>query len=474
MSSHTSFVDHQFETEVFPTLAAYTAIPCLSPAFDAAWESNGALLRAAALLGEWCARRPLASHRVEVLELEGRSPLLLVEVAATAPALADSTVLIYGHLDKQPPLGEWRQGLGPYVAVREGDRLYGRGTVDDGYAVFSAMTALEALERSGEPHGRVLVLIEASEESGSPDLNAHLDALGERLGAPLLLVCLDTGCLDYERLWLTSSLRGNVVASVRVDVLTHGLHSGLAGAVVPSSFRVLRQLLDRIEDPVTGEIVLDELHAEIPAHQRQALAALAADLGPAVDAGFPVVEGLRLDGKDPADRLVRQSWYPSLAVTGMDGIPAVADGGNVLRPSTTAKLSLRLPPTCDARAAADAIVRTLTADPPSGATVSVEIEAPCDGWTTTAPAPWLTAALEQASMAAFGRPPASCGEGGSIPFLADLGHRFPEVQFMATGVFGPACNAHAPNEFLHVPTAKAVTEAVADVVTAAARHHLGG
>lgn len=458
-----------WERHVLPTLEAYTRIPCLSPAFDRNWEVSGHLSAAAALLGSWCAGRPVPGLAVEVHTPPGLTPALVAEAPSTGGAAGN--VLVYGHLDKQPPQGTWRQGLGPFQPLRQGDRLYGRGTADDGYAAFSALSALEALADQAVARPRVLVLVEASEESGSPDLPAHLDTLADRIGRPDLVICLDSGCLTYDRIWRTSSLRGNLVASVHVEVLEEGVHSGLAGGVVPSSFRLLRQLLSRIEDERTGEILLPAASASVPAAEQAALQELAGELGRAVVDELPTVPGLELLGEGPADWLVRRAWAPALAVIGMDGVPSVADGGNVLRPSTTAKISLRLPPTVDATAAVTALVAVLTADPPHGARVRVEVETPADGWLAPEPEAWVRAALDEASTASFGRRHASYGEGGTIPFLATLGRRFPGTQLVATGVLGPGSNAHGPNEFLHLPMARAVTSAVAHLL-AAAGHRL--
>ncbi len=460
-----SVVDRIWEEGILPALGEYTRIPCLSPAFDPQWEEAGHLHRAARLLAEWCATRPVPRLSVQVVERAGLTPLLLVEVDGDGAG----SVLVYGHLDKQPPQGTWREGLGPYRPVRDRERLYGRGTADDGYSLFAAVAAVEALGIAGAPRPRITVVIEASEESGSPHLAAHLDALAPRLGRPDLVVCLDSGCLSYDRLWRTVSLRGNVVCTVRVDVLTEGVHSGLAGGVVPSSFRILRQLLSRVEDERSGAVLLAELQPEVPSQHRAALEAVAAEMPDAATADLPVVPGLQLSGASAADRLIARAWAPSLAFTGIDGVPPVREAGNVLRPFTSAKLSLRIPPTADVHRAADALVTALTSDPPDGATVTVDLEAPAPGWTAPDPAPWVAAAIDAASEACFGRPASSYGEGGTIPFLPSLAERFPGIQLVATGVLGPGSNAHGPNEFLHLPMAKAVTVAVATLAAAAAR-----
>jgi acetylornithine deacetylase/succinyl-diaminopimelate desuccinylase-like protein len=450
----------RWQESVLPTLSRYTTIRCLSPSFDEHWEAAGHLAEAASVLQAWARDRAVDGLTADVVGGAGRTPLLLVDAPATRGSVG--TVLVYGHLDKQPPLGVWREGLAPFTPVREGDRLYGRGTADDGYAPFAALTAIELLDEARVPRPRVVVLVEASEESGSPDLPAHLAEVGDRLGSPDLVVCLDSGCLTYDRLWLTSSLRGNLVATVTVEVLTEGVHSGSAGGIVPTSFRLLRVLLDRLEDPRTGDVRLAALHADVPGATVRAAA-------PDWDATevFPVVPGLELDGASESDRLTRRAWMPALAVTGIDGIPAVRDGGNVLRPFTTAKISLRLPPTVDATKAREAVESALLTDPPSRARVHVHFDAPATGWAAPPLDDWVDAAFTRASEELFGTAPGSLGEGGTIPFLAMLGERYPGVPLVATGVLGPGSNAHGPNEFLHLPMAEAVTVATARLVEAA-------
>jgi acetylornithine deacetylase/succinyl-diaminopimelate desuccinylase-like protein len=352
--------------------------------------------------------------------------------------------------------------------VLEGDRLYGRGGADDGYSTFAAITAIEAVRAAGGSHARCVVLIEASEESGSPDLPAHLDLLGDRLGEPSLVVALDSWCGDWDRLWVTTSLRGLLDMTLRVDVLTEGVHSGSAGGVVPSSFRILRTLLSRIEDEQTGELLVRELHADIPDHRLRQLTATAPELGE-FSARFPFAGDTRPEKASTEQHLIARTWLPSLEVVGIEGAPPPSQAGNVLRPSTAVKLSVRLPPTANPAAAADALERRLTADPPYGARVTIERGSAEAGWHAPPEAPWLTRALDGASRAAFGQPPRSLGEGGTIPFMGMLGRRFPLAKFVVTGVLGPGSNAHGPNEFLHLPTARRITAATAHILDTHAR-----
>jgi acetylornithine deacetylase/succinyl-diaminopimelate desuccinylase-like protein len=446
-----AMIDDMWEDKVLPALSEYTRIACLSPAFDPDWAERGAIAEAAHLLRDW-AQEQSTVLTTEIVQLPGRTPVLLVENGGTG-----DPILIYGHMDKQPPLGQWRDGLSPFEPVREGDLLYGRGTADDGYALFAAVTALLAADGG---NGRVVILVEASEESGSPDLSAYVAHLGERIGHPRLVICLDSGGLSFDRLWLTTSLRGNLVVSVRVQVLTEGVHSGAAGGVVPSSFRILRRILSRIEDEATGEILLPELRgAGIPSDYAAALTEVALEFP---DSELPAVDGLHLLGHSAAERLIAKAWMPALEVTGAEGLPALRDGGNVLRPYTTGKFSLRLPPDVDAQVATDALISAITTD--EGAHITIDVETPANGWISPPLDPAVTAALDRVSMERFGRSPGSFGEGGTIPFLADLQKSFPATGIVALGVLGPHSNAHGPNEFLHIPMAKAVTHAVAELL----------
>ena len=462
-----SYLDALWEDEIVGALSSYVSIRCISPDFDPSWADNGEIVRAAELLSRWAASRPIPGCTVEVVQRDGLTPVVIAEVPATPGAGSELVTLLYGHFDKQPPLGSWREGLDPFVAVRDGDRLYGRGTADDGYSMFAALGALEALAATGTPHGRCVLLLESSEESGSTHLGPYLEDVSARIGGdgPGLVVCLDSGCATYDRLWYTTSLRGSFIATLCVEVLTEGIHSGLAGGVVPSSFRLLRQLLSRIEDEATGEILVPQLHAEVPARFLKAAEAITAELAVTGAGEFPTVASLELSGENAADRLIRRTWMPALALTGMDGMPSVNDGGNVLRPFTTAKLSLRLPPSVDPDAAAAALAGVLSADPPQGATVTVTVSGASAGFVAPPQAHWLAQATEAASQAFFGHRAGAMSEGGTIPFLAELAGRFPAAQFLVTGVLGPSSNAHGPNEMLHLPTAKRVTASVAHILS---------
>lgn len=467
ISDALAYVDERWPGDVLPLLTEFARIPSLSPAYDVGWEEHGHLDAAAELLADWARERSLPGATVEVVRLAGLTPTVVVDVPATDPG-ASGTVLVYGHYDKQPPFDGWTGGRGPWAPVVEGEWLYARGVADDGYALPSALLALEAVRAGGGRHARCLVVAEGSEESGSPHLQAVLSHLADRIGTPDVVLALDSGCATYERLWVTTSLRGALVGTLTVQVLEHGVHSGSAGAVVPSSFRILRLLLDRVEDAATGDLRLPELVVDLPPGAAAAAGHLAAALEAAgsSEPPFPVAGRLELQGADAAEQALRQAWRASVAVVGADGLPPTAEAGAVLRPLTSVKLAIRLPPTADAAAAATAVARAFTSDPPYGASVTWEAEPPAGGWAARPLAPWLDAALDHASTSCFGPPYGQLGEGGTIPFMGWLADRFPEAHLLALGVLGPGSNAHGPDEGLHLPTAGRVTASLALLVDA--------
>ncbi|TLW93284.1 M20/M25/M40 family metallo-hydrolase [Saccharomonospora piscinae] len=465
-------VRRRWADDVLPSLSDLVAIPALSPVFDPEWAEHGHLDEAVRHVRSWLDAADLPGATTDVVRLPGRSPVLLLDVPATEESQGAEdrgTVLMYGHLDKQPPVGGWADGLGPWTPVIRDGRLYGRGSADDGYAGYAATVALAAVREAGGSHARTVVLLETGEESGSPDLPAYLDHLTDRLGRVSLVVCLDSGGNDYERLWLTTSLRGMAQVDVTVRVLETAQHSGLASGVVPSSFRVLRALLDRVEDSATGQLKLGACHVEIPANRIAETRATAESAPGSVVGAWPWHGTTGPVVADEVELLLNNSWRPTLSVIGASGLPEPADAGNVLRAGTTLALSFRLPPTADSEAALAAISRALTTDVPYGATVELSGLEAADGWNAPALSPWLATALERVSDDVFGAPWRSVGLGGSIPFMGLLGEKYPEAQFLVTGALGPDSNAHVPDEWLHLDQAQRVTEAVATVLDAHSR-----
>jgi len=454
------FVERAWAESVVPTLQEYITIPNQSPAFDPQWQQHGHMDRAVELIANWIRAQDVPGLQLDVVRLTGRTPLLFIDV----PGDSSDTVLLYGHLDKQPPMDGWHEGLSPWTPVIKDGRLYGRGAADDGYAAFAAITAIKALKLQATPCARCVVVIEACEESGSFDLPHYIDALKDRLGNPGLVICLDSGCGDYERLWITTSLRGLLSGNLTVSTLTEGVHSGAASGIVPSTFRIARHLLSRLEDEKTGTIIAQELYVEVPAERARQIAATATVLGDAVHASFPFTDGTGAVSRDITELLLNRTWRPQLEIIGAAGLPPLDKSGNVLRPTTTLKLSVRLPPTANAAKAARAIKRMLETDPPYGARVRFHSSDGTTGWTAPPTALWLEESLRNASLDCFGKEACYMGEGGTIPFMGMLGEKFPHAQFMITGVLGPHSNAHGPNEFLDLAAATRLTGCVARVL----------
>jgi acetylornithine deacetylase/succinyl-diaminopimelate desuccinylase-like protein len=468
-----SSVTKAWDEDLVGQLSDYIEIPAKSPAFDPNWEKAGYLDTVLQRAATWIEAQKVPGLKLEVLRLPGRTPVMFFEVAATRSThSASQTILMYGHLDKQPEFDGWRAGLGPWTPKYLDGKLYGRGGADDGYAAYAAITAIQALKEQKNEHPRIVGLIETCEESGSPDLLPYIDVLKPKMGDVGLVICLDSGAGNYDQLWLTTSLRGMAAGVLKVEILTEGIHSGDASGLVPSSFRIMRQVLDRLEDSQTGRLLPQSFHCEMPVERKQQAQATAAILGDQIYKRFPWAHhdcgGSTLFAipttLDPVEALVRRTWMPTLSVTGAEGFPALKDAGNVLRPYTAFKLSLRLPPLIDAAAAVAELKTLLEDNAPYQAKVTFHEQGASSGWNAPATAPWFEQALNSASMAHFQAPVGYIGQGGTIPLMNLLSQGFPKAQMMVCGVLGPKSNAHGPNEFLHVPYAKKLTAAVAQVM----------
>jgi acetylornithine deacetylase/succinyl-diaminopimelate desuccinylase-like protein len=457
MSQH---INEFWDSHIVPTLTDYISIPCLSIDFDPQWQAHGYMDQVETLALDWLQQHTEPDWKIHHERIPGKTPLIIVEV----PGESEHTIMLYGHLDKQPEMEGWFDGYGPWQPVISDDKLYGRGGADDGYALFAAIAAIKAIRQQHLPHSRLVILIEFSEESGSPDLPPYLEKYQSIIGTPDLVIALDSGAGDYERLWSTTSLRGMLSCVVNVQVLKEATHSGIASGIVPSSMRIMRQLLDRLENANTGEILLAQLHTEIPPQRIEQVSATATVLGDTIGDAFSLIDAAQTVSDDPAQLLLNNTWKPTLCVVGQDGIPTVKKAGNVLRAYTTLKLAFRLPPNLDYSIAQQAIQSTLSANPPYNARVTVEFDQGGNGWDAPVLAPWLQQANNEASQAFYGKDAQYFGLGASIPFMAMLGAQYPNAQFLITGVLGPKSNAHGPNEFLHIPYAKKLTNCVAYIL----------
>ncbi len=498
-----SFVSSEWNSSIVPVLSDFIRIPNVSPSFDKNVLTNGEMDRAIDLIVEWINEQNVEGLRVEIVqdsEGEGgnrtRTPIIFIEVDESMTNKDDTdenngknygvsgeneknynnTILLYGHLDKQPPFTGWRPGLGPYtpvIGVYDKDPsaprvLFGRGGADNGYSLFAIIVAIKALKQQKVPHHRLVFIIEASEESGSRDLIYHMETLKRKIGGASLIVCMDSSIGDYERMWLVTSLRGIVVGTLKVSLLSEGVHSGAGSGIIADSFRVARHLLSRIEDETTGEIKLKELHSVIPTQKIEQAKITAQVLGrDGIFGAMPTLSGVEPVVNSNLDMLLGSTWRPAMVITGANGLPSVDIAGNVLRPDTTLKFSIRLPPTVDPQKAKLAVLQAVENNVPYGAHVECEVEHASAGWSAPNVKNWLNTALKQASTTYYGKENVFRGSGGSIGSINALGNAYPNAQFVITGVMGPNSNAHAANEMLHIPYAEKLTMCIAEIL---ARH----
>lgn len=451
------FIDTYWEKEALPTLIAFGAIPNVSPEFDPAWEANGHMQKAVDMLAAWAQTRPIQNMKVEVVSLPNLTPTIFIEIEGEK----EGTLLMYGHYDKQPGMeGTWREGLGPWKPVREGNLLYGRGLADDGYAVFAALGAVEAVQQGGK-HPRIIILIEGSEETGSPHLPAYLEHLKERIGTPDVVITLDADTRTPDALWFTESLRGLVNGVLTIETLATSLHSGMGTGMVPSATRILRLLIERIEDSRTGRIIHTPLNPPITEDMKTRCKDIADALGSDYVKAFKIPENLRMSGATIEETVQMNLWESGLEIVGLDGLPSVKDAGNVLTPRIAVKLSLRLAPSLDPHEAEKELRRVLETNPPYGATVTFTPDAAAGGWLSKPMSERTRKAATVAAEAVYGKPPKGSGVGASIPFIKMMTNAYPIADNLVIGVLEPTSHEHGPNENLNIRVTKNITEWVA-------------
>jgi len=460
------FINQFWRTSIMPAFKQYIRIPCKSPAFDHNWEKHGYLMQAAKLMAKWAEAQKIPGLKSKIFKTQGKSPVLYLEI----PGHHKETTLLYCHLDKMPEIGHWSKGLHPWKAVIKNNRLYGRGTADDGYAFFAHIAAIKNLVEQKIPYNRCVLLVEAAEESSSCDLPHYLKKLRSVMGKVSLIICSDVGLHDDKRLWVTNALRGTIKATLSVKVLKGAAHSGTASGIIPSSFRVLRQLLDRIEDPMTGKSLLKSCHVTIPQEHKRAAQKLARLLGKTIYTVLPITTTIKPVTNNLSELLLNRTWRSTLCVTGIAGIPDLQNASNALRPETSAYLSIRTPPTVKPEKVVRELQKILTDNPPYNATITFTPHFHAAGWAATHIAPWLTQVLNHVSLSYFGKPMLQIAEGGNVGVIPLLNEMFPQAQIIPTGAMDMQSHEHAPDESLHLPTAHKITCCLSEILAAKYQH----
>ena len=456
-----SFNEFFWQKSILPALIKYLKIPNSSPAFDPLWEQNGYIEDAVNVVVKWCKKNAAIGMKTEILRAKGRTPCILIDI----PGKLAKQVLYYGHLDKQPAATGWLPGLGAYKPVLQNNKLYGRGAADDGYAVFTAIASVIALQQQRLPHPNIQILIECSEESGSIDLPYYIDKYISKIINPDLVICLDSGCGNYEQLWLTTSLRGMITGVLEVAVLTEGMHSGMAAGIVPSAMQIMQQQLANVTIPGSTTLAIPALNAVIPKIRQQQIITTANILKDSVYSDFSFVKDVQPLHSSHAELLSKQTWQNAYEIIGIDGLPGIEEAGNVHPAAIAAKISIRTPPTCNTTKALPELIKSLTTKPPFNSKVSFTPLENSDGWHANYATDKLTAIINESSNKFFQQDCAYMGEGGSIPLINFLQNKFPETDFLITGILGPHANAHGPNEFLHLGAVKKLSSCLSYILT---------
>jgi len=452
-----------WEESIIPSLSEFIGIKALSPLFEPSWAELGELDATIDLFCKWLDQQGIVGMTYETYRIEDKSPVLLVTIEGSGPGEA----IFYSHLDKQPSNPDlWSEGLHPLKAVRIDPWLFGRGSIDDGYGGYLCATSIRLLQEQGIPHPRCTLLIETCEESGSFDLPPYLDLLSEELGSPDMIVVMDSGGPDYDHIWMTEALRGLVSGTLSVKVSHEGIHSGNSGGTIPSSFRIQRILLDRIEDSSSGKVLIPEMHIEIDQEIRQKAKSLAEVVGNSIWEQFPTVDTLESIADSTEDMILAMNWEPTLSIIGADGMPPVRVAGNVLRTNTDLKLSFRIPPGVDSEKAIEKAKQILESDPPFGSEVSFTPDSCADGFRAPSMEGKVRDAIEKASLSVTGLQPLATWTGGTIPFMAMMQGKYPDAMFLCTGPSGPGNNAHGPDEKMHIPSAKKLTVVLSATIAA--------
>ena len=454
-------ISNEFDTNIIPSLSDYIRIDNLSPNYDPEWETNFKLEKAGYHLLVWSLNQGVKGMKGELIKEPGRTPMVYLEIP---PQGSDKTILLYGHFDKQPHLGEWAEGLGPTKPVIKDGNLYGRGASDDGYSTYTCVSAIKAIQSQKGKHGKIIITIEGGEESGSPDLVYYLKKLSDRIGTPDLMVCMDSGCKDYNTFWITTSLRGVCVLDLTVECLEESVHSGSGSGIAPDSFTIMRILLDRLQDSKTGKSLVP-IDVEIPSYRIEDAKKLGEYMKEkCVNDIVKLSPGVKPLSDDYSEIILNNTWRSTVVVTGMSYFPPAETAGNVLRAKTQCRISVRLPPIFNCKQSEVVLKEILEKDPPFNSKVTCKIMVSGNGWAAKDLCEPLKKSFNESSKKIFGKEFYNSGEGGSIPFIAELGELFPKCEMLVTGVLGPGSNAHCLNECLNIQFTKNITVALAHAI----------
>ena len=454
--SFEKYIEKMFTYNMIPNLMNFIRIPNLSPAYDYEWNTNGLLLKAANLIIAYAKSLEIKNAQINLIQDKGYSPLIFIEIPASRPN-DNRTVLLYAHFDKQPHGTGWDDDKGPTKPVIQNGRLYGRGSADDGYASFSMLTAIKACQEHNCPLPRICLIFEGAEESTDEHLTYYFNKLLPIIGENVIaFIPLDSGCADYDRLWITNSLRGVCDYEINIQTLDNNISFGpeASGRIAENLF-ILRKAIDAVMDTSTGDVKIEEFYVkDIPEEIQEEMDKEIEIVGEQFFKEIPLYEGVKPLKTDIKEAMINNRWKPTCSILGIDNCPKIEDNGFGVKKSITVKMSMRLPPGIDSHAALEALKKVVKENIYFDAKVKFLSAEVADGWKLTNFSEKTKNVLNKASKEYFGNELVFKGMGGSIPFITYFQTKYPNADVICTGILGADCFEHGPNENLHLEACK--------------------
>ena len=452
------YVDKQFTLNILPNLMNFIRIPNLSPLFDPNWKTNGYLFKAANLIVSYAKSLNIKNAEINLLQDSGHTPMVFIEIPASRKN-DNRTVIFYGHYDKQPYGTGWDKDKSPTNPVIVDGRLYGRGSADDGYASFSILTAIKTCQEFNCLMPRICCLFEGAEESTDADLKYYFDKLIPILGDNVVaFIPLDSGCPDYDRLWMANSLRGIVDIDVNIQTLDQESHYGPeASGIIAENLFLMRKIYDGLVDSTNGEFKLEEFKIaedKIPAIVMEQMQKEIEIVGDNFIKNIPLYEGVSPLKTDVKELMINNRWKPSCFILGIDNCPKTEDRGFGVSSGINVRMSIRIPPTVDKNKAIEALKKALSDNIYFGAQVKLGYLDYGEGVLLANMSNKVKNILNKASLEFFGNESVFTGVGGSIPFIGYFQSKYPNTDIICTGIVGSDSHEHGPNENLNIEACK--------------------
>ena len=445
-----------FNTTTLPNLMNFIRIPNTSPEFDPDWDKNNLLLKASKLIITFIKTLQLKNTEITLLKDENHTPFILTETKSSKEK-EKNTILFYAHIDKQPNCEGWDKGKSATNPIIENGRLYGRGSIDDGYAIYSILTAIKYCQDNNLFTNRIICIFECSEESSSDDLNYYFDKLIPFFGNDIsLFCCVDLTCLDYKKMWIVNCIRGVMDFDVKIYTLNNDIYSNFTKGVFPDNFMIFRKLCDLLRNE-KGEFLIPELiisEDKIPKDRKKELEEASKEIGIDFIKVLPLYNNTKPMKDDIYKLLLNNIWKVSMIIKGIDGIPDKKYEGNILSKGLKARIQMRIPPLLNGKKAFEAIKKKFIENTPFNSKVEVEMIGIDDGWNDKNFSERSKNVFNYVSKIGFGNDVGFKFDGGSVPFIQYFENKYPKSQIANLGIRGYECNEHGPNESIDLDACK--------------------